>query len=111
MSNNTSVQKLIVKGTHDDLPETAPGRGSKSNPLWDAVAMEARMNPGRWVAFEIPGKNGKQLGSPRTMIKSGKYSSFEEGAWDAAVRGDVLYVKYMGETSADVVDIKSREVA
>lgn len=109
--SNTSLQKLIVKGTHDELPDTTPGRGAKSNPLWDAVATEARINPGRWVAFEIPGKNGKQLGSPRTMIKSGKYSSFEEGQWDAAVRGDALYVKYMGESTAHVVDFKSREVA
>lgn len=106
-----SLQKLIVKGTHEELPDHGKPRGGKSNALWNAVAEQAQMSPGLWVAFQIPGKNGKQLGSPRTMIKSGKYSAFEQGKWDAAVRGDVLYVKYLGETSADVVDFKSREVA
>lgn len=105
------LQKLIVKGTHDQLPDAKQGRYSRSNPLWEAVAEQARGATGRWVAFEIPGRGSKSLGSARTHIKAGKYAAFSGGAWDAAVRGNILYVRYLGDTSAEVVDFKKVEVA
>mgnify|MGYP006887171618 CR=1 FL=1 len=107
----STLQKLIVKGTHDELPNAKHGRYSRSNPLWDAVAEQARDAAGRWVAFEIPGRGSKSLGSARTHIKAGKYTAFSDGAWDAAVRGNLIYVRYLGEASAEVVDFKKAEVA
>lgn len=110
--SNTTVQRLIVKGTTDQLPEAARGPGgSKTSELWAAVAEQCRTQPGTWFIFEIPGRSSKSLQSTRSHIKQGKTFAFKEGKWDAAVRGTVLYVKYLGEASAEVVDFKKAEVA
>lgn len=113
--STTSVQTLRVKGTAEELPEGRQGghnRGQTS-PLWDAVANECRQSPGVWVMFEIPGRDEKSLQSSVQHIKIGKLVAFKQGAWDAAKRGSVLYVKYLGDTTAAVADLgeKRREVA
>lgn len=109
-----SVQTLRVKGATDQLPPSLNGRPvGQTSPLWAAVANECQENPGLWVAFEIPGREDKSLQSAVRHIKIGKLAAFREGAWTAAKRGAVLYVKYLGETTAAVADLgeKRREVA
>ena len=109
----STVQQLKIKGTTDQLPSGNHGRNSRSSPLWEAVAAECRDNHGDWVMFEIPGRPKKSLDSARTHINAGKYRAFHGGRYEAAVRGTVLYVRYMGEATAAVSDLseKRREVA
>ncbi|GAA1450341.1 hypothetical protein ACFP47_10385 [Nesterenkonia lacusekhoensis] len=109
----STIQQLKIKGTADHLPDGERGKNSRTSPLWEAVAAECRDNPGAWVMFEIPGRPKTSLDASRTHIKRGKLRAFQEGAWDAAVRGTVLYVKYLGERTAEVSDLseKRREVA
>lgn len=110
--NKSSIQRLIVKGTTDKLPDAAKGStGSKTSELWAAVAAECRSKTGQWVMFEIPGRSSKSLQSSRTHIKSGKTHAFKRGSWDAAIRGDVLYVKHIGDDTAEVVNFKKGQVA
>lgn len=110
--NKSSVQRLIVKGTTDELPDTHRGTGpGRTSELWAAVATECRSKSGQWVIFQLPGRSTKSLQASRTQIKTGKTHAFKQGAWDAAVRGDILYVKHISDNTADVVNFKKAEVA
>lgn len=102
----SSVSQIVVSQPMDELPERGRGAGGKSSELWESIRGECEYNPGKWIAFGIPGRNRKTLQSSVQGIKNGKIVAFRGGEWDAAVRGEKLYVRYLGAQS-EVAPLKA----
>ena len=68
--------------------------GSRSNPLYGAIAESLRENPGRWAKWpeSIDAKRGAQLVG---HINSGRVAAMKEG-FRASCRAGVLYVRFIG---------------
>lgn len=103
---NSTVTQLVVSQPTDVLPPAKGIAGGKSSELWEAVRAECAYHQGKWIAFGIPGRNAKTLGSHVQHIKTGKIVAFREGQWDAAKRGEKLYVRYLG-ADAETTPLKA----
>ena len=71
----------------------SPKGGGKYEPF----AAELRANPGRWAKWPHEYPNPTSLGSVRINIMKGRPSPFKTGKWEAVVRSNALYVRFLGD--------------
>lgn len=62
--------------------------------MWEGVAAACRANPGRWVPITIPGIEARRgFKNITTRIRRNIVPAFREGTWDAARKGDTIFVQ------------------
>ena len=82
-----------------DLPVRTGGGRSGSKCKWSWEASQLKQNPGRWAVLVRESESARR-GQIASAIRMGVYTAFRpKGHFESAVRGEYVYVRYVGNAA------------
>jgi len=84
----------------DELPESGSFLGRRIPQRRRDLIDYAKAHPGKWI--EYPSAEGDEYKSPSSFvgnIRNGRSGFAPKGAFDAARRGEIVYVRYIGHSN------------